>query len=446
MKNTFWTLIAAIAIFSCSNGENNIQKEPLPAVTGGSEIVESNGGVAGAKSFGGSSGPNAGDSSTAGSVPTATSAGSSGIAGSDGGLSAGASTTIETGGTETIDVGTGGEGNTIDTGSGGTIDTGSGGTADLGSGGTLDTGSGGTVDLGSGGTVDTGTGGTIDICIPTCVPDILGSGEKAVNLVVFEDAQASGCDTEGRMWVGGNADLSGYGVGMRLTECDSEDPVLVVGGDLTITGGVKGKIWVGGTFSGSAPQCGGIWDDLPPPVDFEEVIGTLTAYSNLLASYPVNGTASYQGSVLALEGDDTYLNIVEITGADLQAATAIVINAPVDSSFVVNVTGETVGFSNGTVSLPDGIDCESGSVSLDNFCNRLIWNMAEASTVSIGGFAVQGSILAPNATMIAEGSGQVNGAVIVKNFLLDTCIEMHPHYFNGCLCTEEVNSPYACCP
>jgi len=49
--------------------------------------------------------------------------------------------------------------------------------------------------------------------------------------------------------------------------------------------------------------------------------------------------------------------------------------------------------------------------------------------------------------LVAGSSGQVNGTVIVANFDIATaCIELHPHYFNGCLCTEEFDSPYSCCP
>ncbi len=454
----FWlagvfSMVAAVA--ACSSGD------AVDSPTGEASGSET---ATGGKSddlfnLGGGDGSGASGSTSAGSTDGSGSSSSGGGtdgsgsttgSGSDGSGATGADgsgATVATGGS-TIDVGSGGGGNTIDTagGSGGTADMGSGGTADLASGGTADLGSGGTTDLGSGGTTDLGTGGTVDICIPTCVPDLLGSGEEAVNLVVFEDANASGCDTEGRMWVGGNAELEGYGVGAQLSECDAETPVLVVGGDLTVTGGVKGRVWVGGTFSGTTPQCGGVWDDQPPPVDFPDVQNTLTAYSALMAGYPVNGTASYEGSVLVLTGDKEDINVIEIDGADLLAAGSIRIEAPLTSSVIVNVTGDTAGFSGGTMTLPDNNTCGSGAVELDDFCNQLIWNFTEATTVSVGSTAVQGSILAPHATMTASGSGQVNGTVIVANFNISSCIEMHPHYFNGCLCTEELDSPYACCP
>ncbi len=438
------TMIAAAACGGGGSGDS-------PADGGG----ETSSGGAGSSSFnlGGNDGSGAtGAGATDGSGSTGSvSAGSTSGSGSAGAGSTGAGgggSAENTGGT-TIDVGTGGGGNTIDTGTGGgggTIDTGAGGTVDTGAGGTVDTGAGGTVDTGAGGTVDLGTGGTIDTCIPTCTPDLLGSGEEAVNLVVFEDATASGCDTEGRMWVGGDANLEGYGVGQQLSECDTEGFVLVVGGDLNLaSGGVKGNIWVGGQAS-AVPQCGGVWDTQPPPVDFPGIRNTLTAYSALMAGYPVNGTASYESSVLVLAGADPDLNIMEIDGGDLLAAGSIRIDAPVTSSVIVNVMGDTGGFSGGTTTLPDGVTCGSGAVQLNDFCNQLIWNFPEATSVTVASTAVQGTILAPHATLTSNGSGQVNGTVIVANMNIESCIEMHPHYFNGCLCTQEVDSPYACCP
>lgn len=346
----------------------------------------------------------------------------------------------------TIDVGDGGTenlGGTIDVSSGGSVDVNSGGTVDVSSGGSVDVSSGGSIDLNTGGSVDLGTGGTIDLpCIPTCTPDILGFGEDAVNLLVFEDASASGCDTEGRMWVGGNATLSGYGVGQRLLECDAETPVLVVGGDLSVQGGIKGRIWVGGELLSGTSQCGGVWSNLPAPVDFAYLETTLTAYSERISEYPANGTTSV-GSPTIFSATNTDLNVFSISGDDMLSSNGFVFDVPLSSTVIVNVTGTSGGFVNGSTTLPDGVVCGSGSVSLDDFCNKLVWNFPEATSITVSGTAVQGSVLAPLASFGSNGSGQVNGTVIVQGFELDSCIEMHPHYFNGCLCTAE--GEYACC-
>jgi choice-of-anchor A domain-containing protein len=456
--NKFLTAIIATILLSCSK-TGSIDTGPSPdgiagstsTITTGGSITTGGGGVVinesgGDVLIGSGSSETAGANSGAagGSENEAGSAGilDQGMAGSvfspDGGsagadpFSTGATYDLGTGGT--IDLGTGGEGNTIDLGTGGTVD--------LGTGGTVDLGTGGTVDLGTGGSVDLGTGGTTDLCITTCTPGILGFGEEAVNLLVFENAEASGCDTEGRMWVGGNATLSGYGVGAQLSSCDEENYVLVVGGDLSINGGIKGKIWVGGEVLEGTAQCGGVWPDLPPPVDFDSLEETLIAYSTRLSEYETNGTTDI-GSPTVFTGTDTEMNVFSISGADMLSSNGFTFNVPVESTVIVNVSGTEAGFSGGTTILPDGVVCGSGAVSLDDFCNKLIWNFYETEVISVSNTSVQGSILAPLASFGNNGSGQVNGTVIVNNFEIGSCVEMHPHYFNGCLCTE--TGEYACC-
>ncbi len=397
---------------------------------GSSDAGAKPGGTGSGISRAGAGGNGSATSSAAPQGITSTNAGSGGIAirsdFSDDG-NAGVNETFDFGNTPTHDIG------------------GIGGTLDTGIGGTLDTGIGGTLDTGIGGTIDTGAGGTIDTCVPSCKPDLLGVGERAVNLVVFENATAGGCDTEGRMWVGGNAKLDGYGVGAQLEECDPNDPVLVVGGNLDATGGVNGRIWVGGTYTGHKPACGTIASGPPAPVDFAVVEAQLTAYSRLLASYPVNGTTTSNFGATQFKGTSRDMNIFTITGEQLAASNGFTIDVPAASTAIINVTGTTAGFSGGSTVLPDKITCGSGAVKLNDFCNRLVWNLPDVKTITISGTAVQGTILAPRATL-SGGGANVNGTVIVNNFAIDGCVEMHPHYFNGCLCTEAVDSVYACCP
>jgi len=466
-----WIVVGALLALFAACSTSSVSDEPGSASNGSTSAVDdltqsggtillgqagTDSGSTGAVDGSGSSGTVDGSGSSgtvdgSGSSGTVDGSGSSGTVDASGGLGNGGAGTVDaSGGSDgneggrTYDVGSGG---TLDLASGGTLDLASGGTLDLASGGTIDLASGGTIDLASGGTIDLGSGGTIDTCIPTCVPDLLGFGEDAVNLVVFENATAGGCDTEGRMWVGGDANLSGYGVGAQLSECDADGYVLVVGGDLAVTGGIKGRAWVGGELISGATQCGGVWGPDDPPVDFEFVETTLQAYSLLIAGYPVNCTTSVaENGNTVFTGTDPDIVVCTISGADMLASNGFVIETPTTSTVIINVTGPSAGFVNGKTALPDGVTCASGAVKLDDFCNQLVWNFPEATSVSVSGTAVQGTILAPFADFGSNGSGQVNGTVIVNNFEIEACVEMHPHYFNGCLCTQEVDSPYACCP
>jgi choice-of-anchor A domain-containing protein len=246
------------------------------------------------------------------------------------------------------------------------------------------------------------------------------------------------------MWVGGNATLNGYGVGNQLATCDATKPVLVVGGDLAVSGSVNGRIWVGGRLISGTPNCGGVWSNLPAPVDFAALKTKLTSYSDLLATYPANGTVSSQNGALVLTGSDPTMDVFTVTGAQLSSANGITIKVPATATVIVNVSGATAGFNGGSFTLPDGVTCKSGAVTSGNFCNQLMWNFPNATTVTVNNTGVQGSILAPRATF-GGGSGNVNGTVIVNTFALTGCVELHPHYFDGCLCLKAVTGPQACC-
>ena len=65
------------------------------------------------------------------------------------------------------------------------------------------------------------------------------------------------------------------------------------------------------------------------------------------------------------------------------------------------------------------------------FATHVVWNMYEATSITIGGVALQGSILAPFATIEAGSGGHVAGQVIVQYLKGGT--EYHPFYFSGCI-------------
>ena len=188
------------------------------------------------------------------------STGGGGTGGSDSGY-AGEQYNPGQGGVSTDDPGTG-------TGGGSTDDPGSGGTGDPGTGGgnTEDPGTGGTGDPGTGGTGDPGTGGSTadppDECVITDIME--------VNVIVFGDARPSGADSEGSMYIKGDATFSGYGIASK-NEQDCDSWSLVVGGDLNGSGNAgTGKVWVGGEYNATVnfTNCG-VSQAQPGPVDFD---------------------------------------------------------------------------------------------------------------------------------------------------------------------------------
>ena len=78
--------------------------------------------------------------------------------------------------------------------------------------------------------------------------------------------------------------------------------------------------------------------------------------------------------------------------------------------------------------LPDGGACCRGGSS--EWCSRILYNLHEAQTLALGGIGVQGSVLAPYATLDGSG-GNIDGQLVVRNLIGG--IEYHPYLFNGCL-------------
>ena len=329
----------------------------------------------------------------------------------------GNTTDFSTGGGFTIDVATGG-GGTIDvaTGGGGTIDVATGG------GGTIDTATGGgsTIDhaTGGGSTIDQGTGGgsTIDLgCKKTDLTNI--------NVYVIKDATPSGADTEGNMYVGGNLipTVAGYSVGAKdVVDCTTYS--LVVGGNVSNVVVKGGKAAAAGTNTNSTDQdCSGISRVLPAGVNFasleSEVEGLSIGLSNLPAT---NCTVSHNASgALVLTATDPVLSICDIDGSQLGNVN---VNFPAGSSVVVNVTGTNITWG--------GSVCLNGQCADSTQADYVVWNMYQATNIAPSGIAIEGSLLAPLATLAGAG-GHIAGQVIVK--YLTGGLEYHPYYFSGCI-------------
>lgn len=351
--------------------------------------------------------------------------------GGDGSVGGGSSQDFQgTGGSgNTNDFGTGG-GSTIDmaTGGGFTVDRGTGGgsTIDMATGGgsTIDlaTGGGSTIDLATGGgsTIDQATGGgsSIDLgCEKTTLTNI--------NVYVIKDATPSGADTEGNMYVGGNLipTTAGYSVGAKDT-VDCTTYSLVVAGNVSNVVVKGGKAAVGGTNTNSTDQdCGGITRGVPAGIDFATLESTVENLSIALSQLPNTGcTVSTNGSgALVLTATDPTLSICNIDASQLGN---VDVNFPAGSSVVVNVTGTTINWGGASV-------CLNGQCSDSTQADYVVWNMYQATSITFGGIAVEGSVLAPLATIEAASGGHVAGQVIVRYLKGGT--EYHPYYFSGCI-------------
>jgi choice-of-anchor A domain-containing protein len=340
-----------------------------------------------------------------------------------GGVGGGSTSDPGSGGGSTDDPGTGG-GSTDDPGSGGA-------TQDPGSGGaTQDPGTGGaTEDPGTGGaTQDPGTGGATGDPPPDCIV----SGIDEVNVIVLNDANPTGADTEGRMYVGGDANFSGgYSVGNpERMDVDCSTYALVVGGTLNFPSGSvgTGMVAYGGADStignGVTFACG--YERNTEVVDFEALSENVHRYSDALALLEPTATTATGNGVITLVGTDPELNVFELDGTVLANANAFSIQVPDESTVLVNISGTDVTMANMGFEVQGGMCRGAGG----DMCHNVLYNFYEAETLNISGIGVQGSVLAPHADLTFSG-GNIDGQVIVNNLTGDG--EFHPYYFTGCI-------------
>ncbi len=231
------------------------------------------------------------------------------------------------------------------------------------------------------------------------------------NLVTWGNATLLNSDTEGRVAVGGNATFSSYSIGTHAAVANPTTGVLVVGGNLTAGHGSvsRGSIYVGGNYSGpgyslntaaGSVTASGLGNAVP--FSFAAAKAAMEAKAQAYGAQAATGSSVLQWSTLTLSGMDPDVNVFNITAAQLAAASSLVINAPVGAHVLVNVSGAAVTFSN------KGL---SGAFSP----YTTLFNFYQATSVSMSGIGVQGSILAPFANVNFQG-GQMNGQLIANSF------------------------------
>lgn len=227
------------------------------------------------------------------------------------------------------------------------------------------------------------------------------------NLFVLGDMHSVGSDTEGRVAVGGNAYLQNYSVGAALSNPSGAS--LVVGGNLTANGGsTNGGMVVGGTASFSNWSTSGLAPaGTASPVDFASEAIRLEALTTTLAGYTSNATTSYvnwggsHGGQLTLTGTNSGLNVFTVDASELSSSNTFNIYIPDGATALINVLGTDVTIGSGGFNVPTG-------------ASSILWNFADATSLSFLQTNMTGSVLAPNAAYY--GSAPIAGQLIVGSF------------------------------
>lgn len=246
------------------------------------------------------------------------------------------------------------------------------------------------------------------------------------NIYVLGNMTQWNVDSEGRVAVGGNATLTNYGVGSKFSSNPSSaGNALVVGGNLSYSGGEVhyGNLAYGGTLSGNFGIPRGTVTH-GSVMDFATGNNYLTNASSYWGGLSSNGTTTNQWGGLQLVGTDATLNVFTLEGAALASSWGVTIDAPAGSTVLVNVTGDSATMQNMGLNFRDLNGDGSGTVVREN----VIYNFVNATSLSLSGISVQGSILAPKAT-VNFNNGNIEGQLIAGT--LTGTGEAHNYLFQG---------------
>ncbi|MFA4922818.1 MAG: choice-of-anchor A family protein [Ignavibacteriaceae bacterium] len=221
------------------------------------------------------------------------------------------------------------------------------------------------------------------------------------NLFVLDTLIQPSADTEGKVAVGGYADLRGYSVGDKLPPHSGN--VLVVGNHLTfITGRVyNGKALYGNFITSTTGFSADDGIEKDSVIDFNAAKIHLTNLSNQFSALVQTDTVKFEWEHVELVGHDNTENVFFVDGSMLSAANNFTVDVPNNSTAIVNVTGNYV-------------DWMGGFNVVGTTKEKVLINFFEADTVKLHGINVTASILAPK-TVLDFPVGLVTGQVMVRS-------------------------------
>ncbi|MCK9209618.1 MAG: choice-of-anchor A family protein [Ignavibacteriaceae bacterium] len=221
------------------------------------------------------------------------------------------------------------------------------------------------------------------------------------NLFVLESLTQPSADTEGKVAVGGDADLRNYSVGDKLPPHSGD--VLVVGNHLTFISGrvYNGKALYGNFITSTTGFSADDGIEQNSVIDFDAAKIHLNNLSNQLATLPQTDTVKNEWGHVELVGHNNTENVFYVDGAMLSAANNFTVNVPNNSTVIVNVSG-------------NNIDWMGGFNVVGTTKEKVLINFFEADMVRLHGINVTASILAPK-TVLDFPAGLVTGQVIVRS-------------------------------
>lgn len=250
-------------------------------------------------------------------------------------------------------------------------------------------------------------------CRGNAVCAVANLAPTGYNVTVFGSANFGNGQSSGSVGVGGAATMTAFAVGTNLY---GDNAKLNVGGSLSFSSGSVGQdgsgvIRVGGSASVAQSVSRHELSTGFITEDWVSLKSKYLAASDNLASLSGtqavgnNGSSSSQFSC---SGSSAALNVCSLSSAQFTQARSLNLNYPATATVVINVTGSTVALSNGQVTF------NGEPLAKSIAAKRVIFNFAQAASVSINGFGMGGALLAPRASL-SQNNGSLDGPVIVNS-------------------------------
>jgi choice-of-anchor A domain-containing protein len=220
---------------------------------------------------------------------------------------------------------------------------------------------------------------------------------------ILDDANLFYSDVQGKVAIGDDAKITGYGIGDRLPNSYGTVDVLIVGGDLDFTNGQVngGNVVYGGTghfASFGIPHGTTRQDD--DVIDFAAARTELQNLATAYAGLPGNGSVQNNYGTIILKGTNATQNVFNINASLLWNANDLRIIAPAGSKVIVNITGTNARMQYLGYHLEGGVDSDD-----------VVLNFHNATNVTFAGIGIFGHVLAPRA-FVDFSNGQINGTMV----------------------------------
>jgi choice-of-anchor A domain-containing protein len=291
------------------------------------------------------------------------------------------------------------------------------------------------------------------ISVPILLGLSLGFSQKASaanlglagNYILFATGNVTqtNSDIDGALAAGGSVNLMYSGVGSSLTTSQKSsiinDDVLVAGGSVKLTNGeFYGNVVYGTSSSSSYSETGaGIEGTVSAgtPIDFSATGDSLVSLStNLSTLTPIETiTNTTQAEEITLTGNNSSLDVFDVSGEALYHANGFAINVPTGATVVVNVSGtnDNGTSDSGTSDTLQNFGFTINGTSAENGTNQedVLFNFYQATSLTARSITIDGSILAPNAAF-SFSDGSVQGNVVVASYSGSGEIEDYPFQGN----------------